>query len=315
MTIRKKKSASTLALPLRCCAISIRHLRVHIARYLLALASFLLTSLPLPAHGQDTGRGATLTEPSGVAASPSPITDLLRRGSYLEASFGYAQLTDDNPSWRGAYVKGVWQPDTQSTWYGEVNDAHRFGDHGLLFSAGNTQVINEDWYGSLFAGTSSGGFFLPRYRVDGFINRKWLAERSLVTTLGLGYERAKDVHRDRRLFLGAAYYFSGPWIVEGGGRVNFSDPGSVRAARAFIALTQGRDHEHYAILRVESGREAYQLVGDQSVLSNFSSRVASFTWRQWVGGNRDQGFQVRAERYLNPYYSRSGIEVGIFHDF
>jgi len=274
-----------------------------------------LSLSPVAAFAQGPGPGLGASQAIGTA--PVPLVEIRPAqpsGSYVELGGGVAHLSEDNPPWNGQYLKGVWQPDTASTWYGEVTNARRYGDHGVLFSVGASQVFNPDWYGSLFAGTSSGGFFFPRYRVDGFINRKWLPDRNLVTTFGIGYERAKDVHRDRRVFLGLTYYFPQPWIVEGGVRLNVSDPGGIRAPRAFAALTEGRDRDHYVIVRFEAGREAYQLVGDQNVLSDFSSRVASLAWRQWIG-TTDGGFQVRLEYYTNPYYSRTGIEVGLFHAF
>lgn len=267
------------------------------------------------AAGAQEAASASPTSPT-IVTTPGVLPDVARArpsGSYVEAGGDLARLSGDNPRWSGQYVKGVWQPYDHSTWYGEIANLHRYGDHGVLYSLGENEVFDPDWYGSLFAGTSSGGFFLPRYRLDGFLNRKWLPARNLVTTLGLGFERAKDVHTDRRLFLGAAYYFPVPWILEGGLRLNLSHPGSVRAVRSFFALTQGRDGHHYVIFRFEGGREAYQLLGDQAVLSNFPSHVGSLAWRQWLSPSA--GFQLRTERYRNPYYTRTGIEVAVFHAF
>jgi YaiO family outer membrane protein len=43
----------------------------------------------------------------------------------------------------------------------------------------------------------NGASYLPRYRVDAFINRKLLARRQLAASLGAGYYRASDDHVDR----------------------------------------------------------------------------------------------------------------------
>jgi hypothetical protein len=44
------------------------------------------------------------------------------------------------------------------------------------------------------AAGSSGGFFFPALRVDAQLNKKWLARRQLITSVGGGYFKAKDVH-------------------------------------------------------------------------------------------------------------------------
>ena len=114
---------------------------------------------------------------------------------------------------------------------------------GVCFGAGDTYNFNSDWYGSLTVGSSAGGFFWPRFRADGFINKKWRGRRQLITTLGFGYYAAKDAHRDHSFFVGSTYYFKKPWILEEGVRFNVSNPGSVFSPAGFIAVTQGRSQQ------------------------------------------------------------------------
>lgn len=276
----------------------------------LGTAVFVAGLLAMPAAaaqivgGPGEEDGLRQAEAGAVVSPPRPM-----QSGYVEAGLHRSNLTTGNSDWTGEYAKAVVQGGG-ATWYGELSNQRRFVDHGVFGSIGATRVFDEDWYASLFAGSSSGGFFLPRYRIDGFINRKWMQRRNLVTTLGLGYYKAKDEHRDRSLFASATWYFQAPWIVEGGARFNQSDPGSVHATRGYFAITQGRDQAHYLTLRHEAGKEAYQLVGPQAVLSDFSSRATSLTWRQWLVGNA--GLNLRAERYVNPSYSRNSVELGFF---
>lgn len=243
------------------------------------------------------------------AAEPQTGLQLKSTG-FVEFGLHYSKLTKPNPSWGGQYAKIVWSPDPGMTWYGELANQRRFGEQGVFASVGATRVLNEDWYGSLFAGTSSGGSFLPKYRFDGSISRKWLDQKNLVTTLGLGYYRAKDVHRDESIDMSLRYYFDTPWIAEVGVRSNWSDPGAVRADRGRVAVTWGRDQKAYVTLRHEAGKEAYQIVGAQNLLTDFSSRETSVNWRQWVAG--DSGFNVWLSRYDNPFYTRNSLEAGWF---
>jgi YaiO family outer membrane protein len=162
-------------------------------------------------------------------------------------------------------------------------------------------------------GTSSGGFFWPRFRADGFLNRKWSERKQFITTVGFGYYMSKDVHRDSNLFLGATYYFSKPWLVESGVRLNVSNPGAVLAPSGFVAITQGRNKHHYISLNMGAGQEGYQLIGPETVLTRFASQTVTLTWRQWLG--RNWGMNIVADYYHNPFYQRDGGVIGFFREF
>jgi YaiO family outer membrane protein len=231
----------------------------------------------------------------------------------VETGISAASLSHNQGDWFTAFAIGEMQAGDDDRLRGEVLKAREFHDTGNYASVGDTHNFNDLWYGSLTAGGSSDGFFLPRYRLDGFINRKWLDARNLVTTLGLGVDHARDVHKDQSLFLGMTYYFSTPWIVQGGFRLNRSDPGSIYAPQGFVAVTQGEYKKHYVTLRLDYGREAYQIVGVGSTISDFNSRAASAAVKEWVG--ESWGLNVRAERYHNPVYDRTGFTIGLFKEF
>lgn len=232
---------------------------------------------------------------------------------FIETSYSHAFLTQKNSDWNDEYLRGNIQLAPGRNINAEISHQDHFDDDGTFFGLGYTHVFNSSWYGFLGAGTSSGGFFLPRYRVDALLYRKWLDKKNLVTSAGFTYFDAKSVYTDRTLLLGCMYYFDAPWILEVGGRLNESNPGHVRSNRGFIALTQGKQKQHYVTARYEVGQEAYQLVGNEALISNFSSYEASINWRQWVGAR--YGLLLRGTHYENPSYSRTSIEAGAFIDF
>jgi YaiO family outer membrane protein len=242
-----------------------------------------------------------------TAPTPTRVT------GWIEAGINFHELTGTEPDWFGQYLRGVVDVANRNIWYYEVVNQRKFGDEGVFFGVGNTHVFNQDWYSTLSVGTSAGGVFWPQFRADAFVSRKWLAARNLVTTLGAGYYDAKDVHYDVSGFIGAAYYFETPWIVEGGLRYNVSFPGPVTAPGPFVAVTYGRHKAYYVTLRFGFGREAYQVVGPDEAITDFASQVATLTWRHWV--TRDWGFRLSGEYYHNPDYERAGVELGIFRDF
>lgn len=244
-------------------------------------------------------------------AAPSPLPGKILT-NFVEAGSSYEDLSNHFGSWTGGYLRGV-VTSGKNTWNAEINGQREFGDAGVYMDAGDTYNFNSDWYGSLTLGSSAGGFFWPRFRVDGFLNRKWAARKQFITTIGVGYDAAKDVHRDHTASIGTVYYFERPWIIEDGVHFNVSNPGTAFSASGFVAVTEGRNKQHYVTLNVGFGQEAYQLVGPMTVLNRFASQTASLTWRQWFSKN--WGFNLVSDFYHNPFYHRGGSSLGIFREF
>ena len=272
----------------------------HVALVLLALR---------PALGQQTETAPPSIPPQvpPIAAPAAPVLD-----RFIEVGGDYHKLTNGFGIWNGGYLRTVITTGNHVL-NGEVNGGREFGDTGIYFGAGDTYTFNNNWYGSLHLGSSVGGFFYPRFRVDAFINRKLLERKQLIVNFGGGYYAAKDVHRDYSASTGMVYYFTSPWIFETGTRFNVSTPGRIFSPSGFVALTQGRNKKHYVVMRGGFAREAYQIIGPGAVLSDFVSQEASLTWRQWLG--KTWGINTIGEYYHNSSYERAGISFGIFKDF
>jgi YaiO family outer membrane protein len=232
---------------------------------------------------------------------------------YVEAGGDYHWLTNHFGSWSGTYVKGEVQTDPSNRWSAEEINQREFGSGGVYGDIGNTHVFNDDWYSSVTVGGGGIATFLPRLRTDGFINRKWLEQRQLVTTFGLGADKFQDGHRDASAYLGATYYIDAFWNAQGGVRFNNSNPGGVHSASAFVAVTEGSAQHHFITLRYGFGKEAYQILSAGNSISDFNSQQVSLELRQWLG--EKWGFDVRGEEYHNPNYNRIGLNLGVFKEF
>ena len=275
----------------------------------LILSLFVLTASIGTAQAQSVADAVTLQsensnqEPLVLSAEGKRSLELSAGGQSLSAGFG---------NWRDVSLRGVYGLSTHLL-QGEVSRSRRFGQDGTFAGVSDTYTFNEDWFGSFSVGKGDGAFYLPRYRVDAALYKKWLADRNLVTSVGVGYYKAPDVYNDRSLSLGASYYFESPWIVEGGVRLNISNPGSVRTHQQYAAATYGRDKQDLISARYTWGDEGYLAIAANAQMVNFKSREASIAWRHWL--NQETGLLLSANRYTNPSYNRSGINVGIFHDF
>lgn len=248
--------------------------------------------------------------PAVVTAQPEAQTKPLT--NYVETGADYMTLTNGFGSWSGGYTRGVYEQG-KSIWNAEITGQREFGDAGVYFDAGDTYNFNPDWYGALTIGSSAGGFFWPRFRTDAFMNKKWLGRKQWITTAGISYDMAKDVHRDHTFYLGTTYYFEKPWIVEEGLYFNISHPGAVFAPAGFVAVTQGHNKQQYITVRAGFGEEAYQLIGPTATLSQFNSETLTITWRKWMGP--DWGFNFVGDYYHSPFYLRGGSTFGFFKEF
>ena len=222
--------------------------------------------------------------------------------SYVEAGLQSFNVSDGFGNGFGQFIAAQIQADARNRWTGQIQHQNAFGDSGFSAALGNIHVFNPDWYSDVGVAVGSDANFLPQFRVDAAINRKWLEGRNLITTAGITYSQAQETYSDQALFLGAAYYFPTPWVIQGGVRFDVSSPGGVFAPSAFGALTYGYQGRYLITGRYGIGRQAYQLLGPQKIVNSFIGHDAGLTWRQWVG--YDWGFSLGADFATNTNYTR-----------
>jgi YaiO family outer membrane protein len=276
------------------------------SKYFSQLLALLVLAVATPIHAQYQA-----SDPVGVVGTVarSDSADPLRN---IEISTSAQHLSNDYGDWRDVTLRGNYEVGP-NVWQTELASKREFGLDGSYLGLSDTVTLSTDWFATLSIGAGDGAFYLPQFRADAFIYRKWLEKRNLITSFGTGYYRAPDGHTDRSLSLGAAYYFTDPWILEVGVRYNFSDPGAVRSNQQFVAATYGVVGHDVLTARYGWGGEGYQAIASNLSLVNFDSRQASISWRHWF--NRRSGVLVAAEQYTNPSYQRQGLTVGLFHQF
>ena len=277
--------------------------------------SFLLSSLAgvaccSPVMAQTANQGLIQTAPSMMPTAPAISESDMQRS--IELSTGYQNLTAGLGSWRDLTLKGTYGLPSHLL-QGEISTMRRFNQNGVFVGLSDTYTFNEDWYGSVAVGFGDGAFYLPKYRVNATLYKKWLPQRNLVTSIGVGKYKAPDGHVDNSLALGVVYYFDAPWVAEFGLTANSSNPGAIKTQQQFLALTYGRAKENLVTVRHAWGNEGYQTIATNAQLVNFPSKESSISWRHWFAPRT--GVSVSANRYTNPFYIRSGMNVGIFHDF
>ena len=282
-----------------------------------------LRSLLLPmvlaaalAAAQDTAKPGTIA-PQGSSIPGLSGVPGLEGGGYIEFGGGRSDLTKPLPSWTDFYARGLFLLTPSNAADGEIDRESRYGDQGWYYSVGITHTFSSDIYADAHVGASRGGFFLPKYRADGTVNFKLLPRKRLVFGAGAGYDRSKTLNTALRTQTSWTYYFDWPFMVQGGVVLTRANPGGILAPSGYAALTQGREKEHYITFRMETGREAYELLADpkRNRFSAFDFPIHNYavTWRQWVGNN--WGLNLNLQRDVNPFYNRNGATLGLFLDF
>jgi YaiO family outer membrane protein len=230
----------------------------------------------------------------------------------LESTARYDRLSGDLGNWHDLGVRGTAQLGDHLV-QAELSSQQHFRTHGIFAGLSDTCVFSPDWYGILAVGAGNGAFFLPRYRVDAFLNKKWFAKKNLVTFVGFGHYQAPDGHVDRSTSLGFISYFSIPLVLEGGIRWNVSDPGSVPSQQRYLAASYGQHGKHLFVARHGWGEEGYLPIAPGSSLVGYASRETTLSWRQWT--SQRSGVNVELHRYQNSLFQRKGATLTLFHNF
>ena len=259
------------------------------------------------------GSGLAIAQSQGSSGPVFGGLPLIFDGpGYIEVLGAHSELNGNNPSWTDAGVIAS-VSGGRNTIHFESTRQDRYGDVGWWFSAGATRTFGENWYATGFLGSSVGGVFLPRLRGDAFINRKFLPHKQLVLNFGAGFDNSKLANHDYRNSVGGIYYFPWPVILQAEVEWTRSLPDGTLVHTQKVALTQGREKEHYITARAEIGREAYEVVGQALTLFDFPIHNYSLNYKQWLGANF--GVHLTLEREVNPFYRRNGGSVAFFLDF
>ena len=228
----------------------------------------------------------------------------------MEAGAFYQHVTNDFGDWKGAYARAV-LAGSRNVWYLDAKAQEAFRDRGLYGALANVQTFSSRFYTQIGIGAGTGDFVLPDLRLDASLNLKLGSARSLILTAGGTLVDAKAGFEDRALFGGLTWYAGPSVLLEGGARINWSNPGSVSSARAYGSLSVGRSGSSLFTLRGSAGGEGYQLAGPGAPLREFNSEEAGLTWRIWFA--RSVGAVIGGDWYHNPFYTRAGASFGLFH--
>jgi YaiO family outer membrane protein len=229
-------------------------------------------------------------------------------GGWIEANAIAQRVTNGYGDWAGAYVRGV-RPSARDTWYLDALALHAFGEDGVQVGA----THRHDWTGRVFqmigASFGSGAPIMPRGRVDAALGVRLGAARRWQAAGGISYVKSVTELSDVAGIASLAWYAPHNVMVEVGGRYNSSRPGDIRSHRLSATSVWTPSSRRTFSLRVIGGTEGWQVVRTGTTLTQFASQETALAWREKI--TERWAVSAQGDWYHNPYYTRSGVTLGV----
>jgi YaiO family outer membrane protein len=189
----------------------------------------------------------------------------------------------------------------------DFTEQNRFGLSGQFLGLQLTKDIGPTRFVTAGVGGGTSRLY-ARWNTNAFLFQKWGENSPHVTGVGLVYSAQRDDRSEVNLVVQQIWYAHELFTLEGGFRVGRASPGQVASNNQFIAATVGNIRGRRAVFKLGQSHEAYQLLGDNKTLSQFSSKEGSVSLYQPI--TTDQLLSLTAERYTNEFYARNRVELG-----
>lgn len=253
-----------------------------------------------------------------VAVEPTaPVTSLIHAqapmaggftGRSVEAHALYQTVSNDYGDWSGIYARAVF-PAARQTLFADVLALRAFGEQGIQGGLAHRYDWTDRWFHLLGGSVGDGAPIFPRYRADGLIGRKWGESRAVQTVLGASVVQSVEDLRDKAVIGAITWYAPHNLVLESGIRYNTSSPGSIKSHRIHgLAMYTPSDRRTFSA-RFIGGTEGWQILNVSTTLTHFASQEAALAWRERLGASTALSLQL--DMYHNPYYTRSGVTLGV----
>lgn len=249
----------------------------------------------------------TIAGATSQAAAQAPLAGGLP-GGWVEVNAFRQSVTNGYGDWTGGYARVV-LPSARNTWYADVLAMDAFGERGG--QVGVTQ--RHEWSDRIFqmigANVGNGASILPRARVDGALGVRLGAQRRVQATGGMSYVKSTTALYDVAGIASLAWYAPHNLLLEAGGRYNVSRPGDIQSHRLSLTSIWTPSPRRSFSFRGIGGSEGWQVISANTTLTRFHSRELSLAWREKVAG--PWALSVQGDWYDNPFYTRSGVTIGV----
>lgn len=202
------------------------------------------------------------------------------------------------------------------TWFAQYDMFSRTGGHGNLATLGAYKDWNDSFYTYTAVSSGSNVDYLQKFRVDHNFYFKFGPEKNLVWNIGGSYITYHNDHKDKILSTGLTAY-NNKWAYSFDIFRNVSSPGSVTSYTREISISYGKERQALGQLVYAYGKEAY-LATDLALPAETrnDSKLWSFSYRRWLGLERDHGYVFGISWFdLRDGYRSTTFSFGLFKDY
>ena len=243
----------------------------------------------------------------GAVSAQAPLAGGLP-GKWSEVNIFSQAVTNQFGDWSGGYARVV-MPTARNTFYGEVLALRAFGSQGVQLGATHRHDWSDRLFSVLGVNLGDGAPILPRLRSDGQLGIRLGDRRQWQLAAGGSYVKSPFQLYDVAATGSLAWFAPRMLLLEVGGRYNASRPGDIRSHRLHGVAVLTPSPRRSLSARFVGGSEGWQIVTSQTTLQRFHSAELALAWREKLSST--WALSVQGDRYTNPFYTRTGVTLGI----
>lgn len=229
-------------------------------------------------------------------------------GRTVELHAFHQTVTNNYGDWDGIYGRVIY-PGERQTLFVDGLALRGFRERGVQAGVTHRFDWSNAWFQMIGVNAGDGAPLFPRYRADASIGRRWGSSHNLQTTAGASYVQSVTTLSDVAVLGALTWYAPGGFVLESGVRYNTSRPGRIKSHRIHALAMYTPNSRRSFGMRMLAGSEGWQIVSDETTLTQFSSQEAALSWRERIGDTF--ALNLQADLYTNPFYTRSGVTLGV----
>lgn len=242
------------------------------------------------------------------AAGSAPLAHVAELGA------NYIWYDEDLGEGDYEFARYTLSRDRSFIWRVEAGRAARFGDDGFGFGTSLTVYLD----GRIFLlggyGTGTGDFeVFPEYRWDVGIGRAFLAEGTLLFSMGYTREQSKIENYYDGFWGTVEWYIDEHWIAGVTGRHEVGYPGRNTSTNGGVNLTYSVWKRWAIGAGIQGGEVSYQLISPDRALVDYNRTALMLYHTRYV--RSDIGFTVRTDYEHNDLYNLFGITLSVFKEW
>ena len=246
---------------------------------------------------------------AGIGAAPPATAQSADQAPLVQSitgGAGYSEFTRGHGDAYHLFASYSVERPLDWRWRFDVGTQSRFDEGSFDVGAAFTKYLWGETTLTLGAGTGTGDYIAPKYRLDAS-----LAQPIGIALLRLGYtrEQSKDEKYRDGFAVGLERWFP-HWILSAHWRYDIGHPGDTISRALGFGLTYFTWETFSIGVSAEFGEVSYMQVGPSNFLVNYDSESYQLGISHWL--TPDSGLNFRLDYAETDFYDVTGLELSFF---